>query len=60
MRAGVQDFFGGFFAAGFVVGRPLSTALVATVFAAVLRDWPFLVNLAAWGAVVIAIIYGAL
>jgi len=26
---------------------------------AVLRDWPFLVNLAAWGAVVIAIIYGA-
>ncbi len=27
---------------------------------AVLRDWPFLVNLAAWGAVVIAIIYGAL
>ena len=26
---------------------------------AVLRDWPFLVNLAAWGAVVIAIIYRA-
>lgn len=26
---------------------------------AVLRDWPFLVNLAVWGAVVIAIIYGA-
>jgi hypothetical protein len=26
---------------------------------AVLRDWPFLLNLAAWGAVVIAIIYGA-
>jgi decaprenyl-phosphate phosphoribosyltransferase len=24
---------------------------------AVLRDWPFLLNLAAWGAVVIAIIY---
>jgi 4-hydroxybenzoate polyprenyltransferase len=26
---------------------------------AVLRDWPFLLNLAAWGVVVIAIIYGA-
>lgn len=27
---------------------------------AVLRDWPFLVNLVAWGAVVVAIIYGVL
>ena len=26
---------------------------------AMLRDWPFLVNLAAWGVVVVFIIYGA-